>query len=106
MPGFLAELGVTTNLLQRDAGLALARFVAQAIVDGRVKPYEGARLIWKEIVRELGANPPQELMSFVGNASEYEDREYHTQNPEEVCRKIADDIIEDAHKLAGNANQS
>lgn len=101
MPGFLAELGVTTTLSQREAGLALARFVAQAIIDGRVKPYEGARFIWREIEIELWPNPPEELRSFVGNASEYEDCEFYSRQPEDVRKKIADDIMRDARELAG-----
>ena len=106
MPGFLAELGVTTKLSQRDAGLALARLVAQAIVDGRVKPYEGARFIWREIEVELWPNPPEELMSFVGNASEYEDCEFYSKHPEDVRKKIADDIIQIAREIVGTPTQT
>lgn len=101
MPGFLAELGVTSKLSQRDAGLALARLVAQAIVDGRVKPYDGARFIWREIEVELWPNPPKELLCFTGNASEYEDCEFYSKHPEDVRKKIANDIMQDARELAG-----
>lgn len=99
--GFLAELGISTSLSKREAGLVLARFVAQAIVDGRVKPYEGARFIWRDIVNELWPNPPEELMSFVGNASEYEDCGFYSKQPEDIRKKIADDIMRDARELAG-----
>jgi hypothetical protein len=106
MPGFLEELGVTTKLSRRDAGLALARLVAQAIVEGRTEPYDGARFIWREIVNELWSNPPEELMSFVGNASEYEDCEFYSQHAEEVRRKLADDIMQDARELVGTPTQT
>jgi hypothetical protein len=78
----------------------LASFVAQAIVDGRIQPYEGARYIWLEIVNELWPNPPQELISFIGNASEYDDCVFYASHPDEVRRKIEQDIIDDARQLA------
>ncbi|HWR16110.1 MAG TPA: hypothetical protein VN577_14880 [Terriglobales bacterium] len=105
MPGFLAELGVTSKLSQRNAGMALARLVAQAIVDGRVKPYDGARFIWREIEVELWPNPPEELLCFVGNASEYEDSEFYSEQPEDDRKTIAEEIIRGARELAATAAQ-
>lgn len=101
MPGFFAELGVTATLPRREAGLTLAKLVAQAIVDCRVNPYQGARFIWREIVNELRTDAPKELLSFVGNASEYEDCEFYNQHPEGVRKKIANDITRDARELVG-----
>ncbi|MFI5117195.1 MAG: hypothetical protein ACHP8B_10925 [Terriglobales bacterium] len=100
MAGFLAELGVETKLSREQAAMALARSVAQAIAEGRVQPYEGARFIWREIVNELWPNPPKSLMWFVGGASEYEDCEFYSQHPEETRREIEQGILEAARELA------
>jgi hypothetical protein len=103
MQGFLAELGLATKPTREEAALALARFVAQAILERKVGAYEGARFIWLDIVIEMWPNQPNALESFVGNASEYEDCVFYSQHPEEVRKKIERDIFEAAQELIGNS---
>jgi hypothetical protein len=43
--------------------------------------------------------PPKELVSFIGNASEYDDCVFYSSHTDEVRRKIEQDIIEDARQL-------
>lgn len=102
MAGFFAELGITTKPSREQAAMALARFVAQAILEQRVGAYEGARFIWLNIVNEMWPNQPSELDSFIGNASEYDDCVFYSQHPAEVRQKIEKDIIEDARKLVSS----
>ena len=99
MSTFFTELGIDTQLSRKEAPLTLARLIAQAIADGHIAPYRGARFIWREIVNELWPNPPQELLSFIGNAAEYEDCNFYSEHPEEVRRNIEKHIIEDARSL-------
>jgi hypothetical protein len=98
MAGFLAELGIMTKLSREQAGLELARLVAQAIIEGKITPYEGASFIWRQVANGLSYRP-KELMPFVGNASEYEDCGSYSQNHEETRRKIDEDIVQDARQL-------
>ena len=103
MPAFLAELGFAARLSKADAGLLLARLVAAAVADGQIPPYTGARFIWREIVNEMWATAPKRLLSFVGNASEYEDCEVYSKDRREVermRREIEEAIVEDARDLA------
>ena len=100
VPRFLAELGSSTPLNKAEAGIQVARFVTKAIVEGSIEPYEGARYIWREIVSELWHETPQELLCFLGNASEYEDCHFYSDHPEDVRRTIEQAIIEDAKSLA------
>lgn len=99
MAGFFTELGLTSKPTREEAALALARFVAQAILEKRVGAYEGARFIWRDIVNEMWPNQPTELTSFIGNAVEYDDCVFYAEHPKEVRRKIEQDIIEDAREL-------
>ena len=99
-PKFLSELGMRGTQSREDAARTLARFVAQAIVEGRVRPYDGARYIWLEIANALWPNTPKELVSFIGNASEYDDCAFYADHPDEVRRKIERDIVEDARQLS------
>lgn len=59
----------------RDAGLSLARDIADQVVKGTITPYQGAKAIWHDIYARF----PElvELRLFVGLASEYEDDEKH-----------------------------
>jgi len=102
MRGFLEELGLATKPTREEAAFALARFVAQAILERKVGAYEGARFIWLDIVIEMWPNQPSAFDSFVGDASEYEDCVFYSQNPEEVRRKIEKDIIEAARELVSS----
>jgi len=98
VPGFLAELGIKKTLTREQAGLALARFVAQGIVERRIKPYDGASFVWRNVVNAL-TNHPKELMPFVGHASEYEDRGSYSQDIEKTRQQIEKDIVEEAQSL-------
>jgi hypothetical protein len=76
------ELGqeIPTNA---QARWTLAIMWAQAIVSGELTPYEGSRLIWVDAATEL--DYPQELMGFVGLASEWEDQpEFRVQYEEDM----------------------
>lgn len=78
----LIELGIPDEPKEK-AGLQLALVYAQEIVSGCVTPYDGARNIWA-IASEISSTNEvlwQQLVSFVGLASEWEDdpdnREYY-----------------------------
>jgi len=103
MPGFLSEMGVVAPLPRDEAGWLLARLVAKGISEEQLTPYEGARFIWK-IVTEVWPNQQHPLLSFVGNASEYEDCESYSQHPEETRGQIEQDIIKDARALLADKN--
>ena len=85
----LNELGVPIPS-PSEAGLELARRIAESITRGTVSPYDGARQIWEEVYTRF----PQlaELRPFVGFASEYEDDEVHR----DVYSNL---IIEESKKL-------
>jgi hypothetical protein len=100
MNGFFTELGIHTELSMEEAGWLLARFVAEAISEARVTPYEGARFIWRDLVNQLWPNEQHPLLAFVGEASEYEDCESYSQNPAETRRQIDQSIIEKARTFA------
>jgi hypothetical protein len=103
--GFLAELGIKQQVSKRDAGLLLARIVARQIAEGNVAPYEGASFIWREIANELwDPERPQELLPFIGEASEYEDCQFYATNPEEIRRKIEREIMEVAQEFSTRAS--
>ena len=99
MPRFLAELGINKPTSRENAAFVLARYVAQGIIDGRVQPYEGARFISREIADELGQNLPDELIPFIGYASDYEDCVSYSGDPADRRGKIDRDIIENARIL-------
>jgi hypothetical protein len=96
--GFLAEMGIKKTLTREQAGFLLARFVAQGIVERRIKPYDGASFIWRNVVNGL-KNHPKELMPFVGHASEYEDCGSFSQNIEKTRQQIEKDIVKEAQSL-------
>lgn len=72
-----------------EAGLAMAKIVAQDVLSGRYGPYDGARRIWG-----LRSRFPdlKQLTIFVGLASEYEDDEAHrdeyVRGIMEECRRL------------------
>jgi len=69
----LSELGVSLPL-KRDAVLLLANQVAKQILQGNIKPYEGAKKIWKlELILESNQDF-HDLDPFIYTASEWEDR--------------------------------
>jgi len=66
----LAELGLSIPT-QDEAGLLVARSIAEEVVSGSLKPYEGAKQIWGRVYVR---NPKLDALKvFVGLASEYED---------------------------------
>lgn len=103
MPGFLSEMGVVATLARDEAGWLLARLVAKGVSEERVTPYESARFIWR-IVNEVWPNQQHPLLSFVGNASEYDDCGSYSQHPEETRRQIEQEIIKDARVLLADKN--
>ncbi len=64
------ELGLRLPDSKRDALLLAARSVAERIVSGEVPAYEGARRIWS---LWSDADYPDELLTFVGEASQIDD---------------------------------
>jgi hypothetical protein len=88
-PKALTELGLRAPS-PPDAGLMLARSIADDIVEGRIVPYEGARRIWWKVFTRF----PQltQLTPFVGMASEYEDDKTHRSEYSQL-------IVDEAKKL-------
>lgn len=98
MPEFFAELGVASSLSEEDAGILLSRYIAEAISRGLVSPYTGARYIWA-LVNEVWPHEQHRLLSFVGNASEYEDWPEYRPGSAEIRLKVEHDIVEDARNF-------
>ena len=69
--GMFRELGQSPVTDIRNAGTRLAVKFCQQIVAGEVPPYDGAKQIWRSIYYALQC--PEELVTFVGLASEWED---------------------------------
>jgi hypothetical protein len=103
MKGFLSELGIERTLSIAEAGWSLARFIAEAITQHRIAPYEGARFIGKNIVNEIWPNEQHPLLIFEGEASEYEDCGSYSDDIEKTRRTIEHSIIKDARKLLATA---
>ncbi len=99
MDGFLTELGLEKKLSTEQAGWLLARFIAEAITQRRIAPYEGARFIWKSIVNEIWPNQQHPLLVFVGDASEYEDCSSYSDDVERTRYEIEESIVNDARNL-------
>src|SRR5204863_1416544 len=76
-PKLLDEVGISIPS-PVAAGLAVARFIAEEVVDKKITPYVGAKQIWSEIYSRF----PEliQLRPFVGLASEYEDDEQHRES--------------------------
>lgn len=90
----LREMG-RSPLSTREAGLQIARGIANDIVSGRTHPYDGARRIWQEVWQRSGR--PDELLGFVGLASQYEDN-----HKAEHRRAYLEDIVREAKRLLGS----
>jgi hypothetical protein len=78
--------------------MILACHLAAAVTAGRVQPYEGARFIWWEIANTLDPIPDR-LLSFVGEASEYEDCSPYSERGRQSRKEIEQQIISDARDL-------
>jgi len=65
------ELGQSPITDTEAAGIRLAKKICEQIVSGAISPYDGANVIWRTIANRLGQ--PDELLQFVGLASEWED---------------------------------
>ena len=79
---------------RREAGLALARHYAEQILNGQLRPYDGAWNIWGHVATEFHEDPEiwGMLVTFVGLASEWED---HVGSRDECEQQI----IEEARRL-------
>jgi len=95
---FFTELGLPENLSQEQAAWVLACYVAEAITDGREEAYEGARFIWWEIANAVDPTPDR-LLSFVGEASEYEDCSPYDERGKQLRMDIEQQIVRDARDL-------
>jgi len=100
--GFFVELGLSESLSQEQAALILACYVAEAITAGREEPYEGARFIWWEIANAVDPTPHR-LLSFVGEASEYENCSPYDERGKQLRNEIEQQIIGDARDLLVSA---
>jgi hypothetical protein len=69
--GMFSELGQSPITDTEAAGIRLAKRTSEQILSGTISPYDGANLIWRSIYYALGQ--PDELVPFVGLASEWED---------------------------------
>jgi hypothetical protein len=103
MPGFLNDLGLQGTLSVDEAGWILTRLIARGICDEQIRPYDGARYIWKEVVNCLWPNQQHPLLKFVGTAVQYEECESYSKNPEAIRREIDAEIIADAREVLANA---
>ncbi len=85
-----------------DSGKSIALYYAKAIVSGDVSPYEGARTLWN-IYNEDKVEIHNELLVFVGLASEYEDAEIYMNNGnleyKQYLTEITEHIILEAKKF-------
>jgi hypothetical protein len=99
MPGFFAEIGISTPMARQEAAWSLARCIAEGISEGQIAPYEEATFIWREIVNEVWPNQQHPLLFFVACAAEYEDCDSYSQRSEGIRREIEQDIIEEARAL-------
>jgi len=83
----------------------LARIVAEAILQGRINPYDGARFIGYKVGNDLREIDLQkEFLPFVGLASEYEDCESYGANPEITRRKLEQEIVDLARDLVASTS--
>jgi hypothetical protein len=85
----LSELGVSFPS-REQAGLLLARNIAERVLAGSIRPYEGAKAIW---ALYASFPKPKSLIQFVGLASEWEDHPSARIEIEkeivEICRSFA-----------------
>lgn len=105
LSSFFGELGQPESLSQDQAALILACYVAEAIVAGREEPYEGARCIWWEIANAVDPTPDR-LISFVGEASEYEDCSPYDERGKQLRKVIEQQITSDARDLLASAGDN
>ena len=85
------------------AMMQVAKHYAERVVSGQLHPYEGARAIWWQLGIET--DTPDDLLIFVGLASEYEDFMGQAANGDPYYRglleKITNDIVSEARALLG-----
>lgn len=97
-PVFLRALRELNEALpsRHDAIMTVARAHAREIADGRIRPYEGAKVIWRELANLPDADPS--LRVFIGAASEWEDLGTPPIEPK-LLREVENLIVEEARKL-------
>jgi hypothetical protein len=88
----LGELGIERPAADQARWWLVVAW-ARDIVEGRMSPFAGARLIWWEGWEGLGR--PPELAVFVGLASQWEDDEQRRDQCERDIRDAASDLLAD-----------
>jgi hypothetical protein len=88
----LEELGIPIPDYS-DSGKSVALYYAKAILSGDVSPYEGARTLWN-LYNDDRVEIHNELLIFVGLASEYEDAEIYLNNGNLEYKKYLTELTE------------
>lgn len=78
---------------EERAGLIVAMLLAQDMIDGTIEPAVGARTIWWDVVERAPATRNQ-LLVFIGLASEWEDNPQHRQAYEQEILGAAQDLLD------------
>lgn len=97
----LQEIGVTIPS-HVEAGKIVAAHLARDVVSGKISPYQGARRIWWDVYNEI--EELQELVVFVGLASQFEDYEESARTGDsryvELISEIEKEIVLEAKSLS------
>lgn len=88
------------NLTRRDAALILARQIAEAIVNQMADPFEGARTIWTQLAAQV-PEAREELLGFVGLASEWQDQPAHRTEYQRAIVEEARQFLERTADVGG-----
>jgi hypothetical protein len=95
LPRFLApafvELGLSAEVSKEQSGLCIAKALARAALDEEIHPYIAARLIWKRVYRQCESL--EQLLPFVGLASEYEDDPQHRSEHEQDISEELENLL-------------
>ncbi|HEX8172202.1 MAG TPA: hypothetical protein VF824_16830 [Thermoanaerobaculia bacterium] len=87
----LAEAGFAP-LSPREAALAYARSICERILLGEIRPYDGAKAIWR-VSLDVGGTLVPELDPFIYAASESEDRPEDCEFFDEEIKKQALQLV-------------
>lgn len=97
----------TMREISTDHAYALAKDTAKRIVSGELSEYDGAMIIWKEVIDKLGSRCPDDLWPFKSNASAIEDIKWNDEQSgnrnESLIRRCEQEILVAAKKLADQA---
>ena len=87
-----------------DEARKAVKVISRKITAGNVEPFNGAMLIWKEILDRLGDNIPEDLWIFKSNASAIEDCRFNFETGgaehADLIGQLEAEIIEAAKSLA------